>query len=107
MTQLNSLAGTKIQDVPYRGSGEAARAVVSNAVQGTFTFVTGAKVQVSISHPRASDLDLYLIGPNGQIVPLALQRGGNAADAYINTTFDDSAAQSIAGATAPFASSWW
>jgi tripartite-type tricarboxylate transporter receptor subunit TctC len=43
LTQLNALAGTKIQDVPYRGSGEAAAAVASSAVQGTFTFITGAK----------------------------------------------------------------
>jgi tripartite-type tricarboxylate transporter receptor subunit TctC len=52
LTQLNSLAGTKIQDVPYRGSGEAARAVVSSAVQGTFTFVTGAKPLVDDGKAR-------------------------------------------------------
>jgi tripartite-type tricarboxylate transporter receptor subunit TctC len=52
LTQLNSLAGTKIQDVPYRGSGEAARAVVANAVQGTFTFVTGAKPLVDEGKAR-------------------------------------------------------
>ena len=41
MTQLaNHAAGTKIVDVPYRGSGEAAAAVVTGAVQGTFTFST-------------------------------------------------------------------
>ena len=43
MTQLNHAAGTKIVDVPYRGSGEAAAAVVTGAVQGTFTFYTAAK----------------------------------------------------------------
>jgi tripartite-type tricarboxylate transporter receptor subunit TctC len=52
LTQLNSLAGTRIQDVPYRGSGEAARAVVSSAVQGTFTFVTGAKPLVDDGKAR-------------------------------------------------------
>jgi tripartite-type tricarboxylate transporter receptor subunit TctC len=52
LTQLNSLAGTKIQDVPYRGSGEAARAVVASAVQGTFTFVTGAKPLVDDGKAR-------------------------------------------------------
>jgi tripartite-type tricarboxylate transporter receptor subunit TctC len=43
MTQLNHTAGTKIVDVPYRGSGEAAGAVVTGAVQGTFTFFSAAK----------------------------------------------------------------
>jgi tripartite-type tricarboxylate transporter receptor subunit TctC len=43
LTQLNALAGTKIQDVPYRGSGEAAASVVTGAVQGTFTFYSSAK----------------------------------------------------------------
>jgi tripartite-type tricarboxylate transporter receptor subunit TctC len=43
LTQLNQVAGTKIVDVPYRGSGEAAAAVVTGAVQATFTFYTAAK----------------------------------------------------------------
>jgi tripartite-type tricarboxylate transporter receptor subunit TctC len=43
LTQLNHTAGTKIVDVPYRGSGEAATAVVTGAVQATFTFYTAAK----------------------------------------------------------------
>ena len=43
LTQLNHTAGTKIVDVPYRGSGEAAAAVVTGAVQATFTFYTAAK----------------------------------------------------------------
>lgn len=43
LTQLNHIAGTKIVDVPYRGTGEAANAVVGNAVQATFTFYTAAK----------------------------------------------------------------
>lgn len=43
LTQLNHTAGTKIVDVPYRGSGEAASAVVTGAVQATFTFYTAAK----------------------------------------------------------------
>jgi tripartite-type tricarboxylate transporter receptor subunit TctC len=43
LTQLNHAAGTKIVDVPYRGSGEAAAAVVTGAVQATFTFYTAAK----------------------------------------------------------------
>jgi tripartite-type tricarboxylate transporter receptor subunit TctC len=43
LTQLNALAGTSIVDVPYRGSGQAAAAVVTGAIQGTFTFYSSAK----------------------------------------------------------------
>jgi tripartite-type tricarboxylate transporter receptor subunit TctC len=43
MTQLNALAGTKIVDVPYRGSGAAAVAVATGEVQGAFVFYSNAK----------------------------------------------------------------
>ncbi len=38
VAQLNSLAGTSIVPVPYKGSGPAATAVVSGDVQGGFVF---------------------------------------------------------------------
>ena len=53
MTQLNHTAGTKIVDVPYRGSGEAANAVATGAVQATFTFFTSAKPLVDAGKLRA------------------------------------------------------
>jgi tripartite-type tricarboxylate transporter receptor subunit TctC len=59
MTQLNHAAGTKIVDVPYRGSGEAAVAVATGAVQATFTFYTGAKPLVDGGKVRA----LAVAGP--------------------------------------------
>ena len=43
ITQLNALAGTKIVDVPYRGSGAAAVAVVTGEIQGAFVFYSNAK----------------------------------------------------------------
>jgi tripartite-type tricarboxylate transporter receptor subunit TctC len=43
VTQLNALAGTKIVDVPYRGSGQAAVAVASGEIQGAFVFYSNAK----------------------------------------------------------------
>src|ERR1700716_742810 len=43
VTQLNALAGTKIVDVPYRGSGAAAVAVVTGEIQGAFVFYSNAK----------------------------------------------------------------
>src|SRR5207237_4947453 len=52
LTQLNHAADTKIVDVPYRGSGEAASAVATGAVQGTFTFFTSAKLLVDAGKVR-------------------------------------------------------
>jgi tripartite-type tricarboxylate transporter receptor subunit TctC len=60
LTQLNAAAGTKIVDVPYRGSGEAAVAVVTGAVQATFTFFTAAKPLADGGKVRA----LAIAGPN-------------------------------------------
>jgi tripartite-type tricarboxylate transporter receptor subunit TctC len=60
LTQLNDAAGTKIVDVPYRGSGEAASAVVTGAVQATFTFYTAAKSLADGGKVRP----LAIAGPN-------------------------------------------
>jgi tripartite-type tricarboxylate transporter receptor subunit TctC len=43
VTQLNTLAGTRIVDVPYRGSGAAAVAVVTGEIQGAFVFYSNAR----------------------------------------------------------------
>jgi len=42
ITQLNALGKTQIADVPYRGSGAAAQAVVAGEVQGSFVFMANA-----------------------------------------------------------------
>ena len=56
-------------------------------------------VNVTIDHPKPSDLTLYLVAPDGTKVLLAQDRGGSTANAYTNTTFDDSASTSIAVAS--------
>jgi len=43
VTQLNALAKTQIVEVPYRGSGPAAAAVVTGEVQGSFVFYSNAR----------------------------------------------------------------
>ena len=43
VTQLNALAKTSIAQVPYRGSGPAAAAVVTGEVQGAFVFYSNAR----------------------------------------------------------------
>jgi tripartite-type tricarboxylate transporter receptor subunit TctC len=59
LNQLNAAAGTKIQEVPYRGSGQAAASVVTGAIQGTFTFYSSAKPLVDGGQVRA----LAVAGP--------------------------------------------
>src|SRR5580700_4042552 len=53
LAQLNSLAGTRIVGVPYRGAGEAARYVAASAVQATFTCDAQAKPLADAGKVRA------------------------------------------------------
>jgi len=53
LAQLNSAAKTEIVGVPYRGSGEAARAVAGSAIQGVFTFYSQAKPLADAGQVRA------------------------------------------------------
>jgi tripartite-type tricarboxylate transporter receptor subunit TctC len=43
VSQINALAGTRIVEVPYRGSAPAAVAVVTGEVQGAFVFYSNAR----------------------------------------------------------------
>ncbi len=51
--QLNQAAGLNIVGVPYRGSGEAARAVAGGSIEGVFTFFAQAKPLVDDGKVRA------------------------------------------------------
>jgi tripartite-type tricarboxylate transporter receptor subunit TctC len=53
LMQFNAAAGIKIQAVPYRGSGEAATAVATSAIQGTFTYFSQGKTLVDSGRLRA------------------------------------------------------
>jgi tripartite-type tricarboxylate transporter receptor subunit TctC len=57
--QFNVAAGIEIQAVPYRGSGEAATAVATSAIQGTFTYFSQGKALVDTGKLRA----LAIAGP--------------------------------------------
>ena len=59
LMQFNAAAGIKIQAVPYRGSGEAATAVATSAIHGTFTFFSQGKALVDSGKLRA----LAIAGP--------------------------------------------
>jgi tripartite-type tricarboxylate transporter receptor subunit TctC len=53
LAQLNAMAKTQIQAVPYRGSGDAAAAVATGAIQGAFTFFSQGKSLVDTGKARA------------------------------------------------------
>jgi tripartite-type tricarboxylate transporter receptor subunit TctC len=59
LMQLNSMAQMQITAVPYRGSGDAAAAAASGAVQGAFTFFSQAKPLVDDDRVRV----LAIAGP--------------------------------------------
>jgi tripartite-type tricarboxylate transporter receptor subunit TctC len=53
VSQLNSLADTKIVAVPYRGTGPAATAVVSSEIQAAFVFYSNARPLADNGRVRA------------------------------------------------------
>ncbi|MBN2023279.1 MAG: proprotein convertase P-domain-containing protein [Pirellulales bacterium] len=63
--------------------------------------ISDVNVTLNISHTYTSDLEVYLIGPDGTRVQLFANVGGSGNN-FTNTTLDDQAATSIAGASAPF-----
>jgi subtilisin-like proprotein convertase family protein len=67
--------------------------------------VQDVNVTVNVSHTFDNDLTLSLITPTNASITLASQRGGSR-DNFINTVFDDEAANSIASGTAPFTGSF-
>lgn len=100
---IDILPSSKLAEVPL-AINDLSQAESALLIAGALpnSVVDGLRVSVSIQHPVARELDLFLIGPNGQRLPLSLGNGGNTANAYLNTTFVDSAAQSITTAAAPF-----
>jgi len=53
ISQLNSLAKSEIADVPYRGSGAAAQALLTGEVQGSFVFMSTARQYSDDNKARA------------------------------------------------------
>jgi tripartite-type tricarboxylate transporter receptor subunit TctC len=53
VAQINKAAGINVVGVPYRGSGDAAQAVASGAIQGVFTYYSQSKPLVDDGKARA------------------------------------------------------
>lgn len=67
--------------------------------------IADLNVRINITHTFVGDLRITLTSPTGVVIPLVLNRGGSGDD-FTDTLFDDSAAISIAAATAPFTGSF-
>ncbi|MFD2824374.1 proprotein convertase P-domain-containing protein, partial [Lacinutrix iliipiscaria] len=63
--------------------------------------ISDLDVAINLPHTFTGDVDITLTSPNGTVVELTTDNGGGG-DNYENTVFDDDAATSIVGATAPF-----
>lgn len=93
--------------IPAVGAGGSGN-VTQDRTTSTFTVsanpattINDLNVVLSLSHSKVGDLKITLIGPDGTQVILADHLGANGQN-YIQTVFDDGAAQSITTAAAPF-----
>lgn len=75
--QLNKAAGLNIVGIPYRGSGEAARAVAGGAIEGVFTFYAQAKPLVDDGKVRALAVAAPARMPGWPDVPTFKELGYN------------------------------
>ncbi|MEN9361371.1 MAG: hypothetical protein RL095_2906, partial [Verrucomicrobiota bacterium] len=82
--------------VPDGGASVTSSLVISET--GTLSDVN---VRLNIIHSWVSDLNLYLIHPDGTRIELSSAQGGGDQN-YTNTTFDQQALSSITTAAAPF-----
>ena len=84
----------------------------SGSVQGIFPLTVSGigninanigvvSICMNINHPWTSDLEIYLVAPDGTSVPLSIQNGGSGQN-YTNTCFSGTALNPVADATAPF-----
>ena len=63
--------------------------------------VNDVNVTVNLNHTYDGDIDIKLVGPDNSVVMLSNRHGGSGND-YINTVFDDEAANPISGGAPPF-----
>lgn len=77
-------------------------------VSGITTPLKKVAVSLHITHTADSDLDMWLIGPDGTMVTLSTDNGGTSSDYGTDctdksrTTFDSTASTPITSGTAPF-----
>ncbi len=63
--------------------------------------IVDINIRLNINHTRTQDLDVFLYAPDGTVIELFTDVGGNG-DNFVNTLLDDEAGLSITSASAPF-----
>ena len=87
------------QAISQSGSGNSYTSIVNVSADLT---ITDVNVTLDITHTWAEDLDITLTSPNGTVVELTSDNGGNG-DNYTATVFDQESTNGpITGGTAPF-----
>ncbi len=96
---------TMSTDTPIAISESGTPTITSVITIADDYLINDVNLTLNINHTWASDLDITLTSPNGTVVELTSDNGGNG-DNYTNTVFDDDAADTIVGASAPFTGSF-
>ncbi len=87
------------KDIPGKGT-ETSTLTIADAGP-----IVDLNVKLNITHPYASDMDVFLIAPDGTRVELFTDVGGTSAN-FEDTILDDEATESITDGTGPFAGSY-
>jgi cysteine-rich repeat protein len=74
-------------DIPIPDNGSIV-SVLNFTGGGT---VVDVDVTIDVTHPRAQDLDIYLLSPGGRTIELTSDNGGDFGNVFAGTTFDDQA----------------
>ena len=86
------------------GSG-GSQALSSLNISGLGGTITDVNVRLNISHTWTSDLDVFLIAPDGTRVELFTDVGGSG-DHFTNTVLDSQAGTAITSASNPFSGTY-
>jgi subtilisin-like proprotein convertase family protein len=101
--RIGNTTSVVIPDRPLGGApSRAESAATLSGLPTALPAGTAMAVTVNISHTFASDLIIWLEGPDGTRVELSSSNGGFLQPNYTNTVFADDAATSITAASPPF-----
>ncbi len=96
---------TTALDTPISISAEGNVVYTSSITVVEEGTVTDLDVLITIAHSWTADLDISLTSPNGTVIELSTDNGGNG-DNYTSTVFDTEASMPIGEASAPFTGSY-
>lgn len=87
--------------IPDNGCSSNNYALATISVPDNVTVTKVRVLNMNITHTYDSDLNIYLLHPDGTTVELSTGNGGSGQN-YTNTNFDDNASTSITSGSAPF-----